>query len=282
MAASGLLARAMAPDIVDKSWRRLRTEHTPWSIAVTRDELQQHLLRHILECREQVLSGRYRPEPMRRFPLQKPDGKDRILSAQYLKDKFVQRALLTVLEPKSEALFHEDSYAYRPKRNVAMAMDKVRERVAVGLDWLVDADIRAFFDSIPHKPLLKALRGFIADSSAMALVEQWLKQGAHHASLLSGSRGIAQGAILSPLFCNLYLHAFDAALAHADIPFVRFADDFLLFAPDHSKAKAALAYAERQLRQLGLELHPQKTRVVRSSSQVVFLGEPLPAPRRCE
>ena len=273
-----LLDQAMAPEALNQAWRRLKTEHTPWSPQIGREELQHNLMRHLLECRAQVLDGDYRPLPLRQFPMPKPDGRIRVITAQYLQDKLVQRAILTVLEPRAERLFHDDSYAYRPGRNVEQALAKVRERIRIGQDWLVDADIEKFFDSIPHRPLLKVLDAFIADSRAMRLIARWLDQGAHVKSLLSTARGIAQGAILSPLFCNLYLHGFDTALERAKCPFVRFADDFLIFATTPEQAEQARAFAARQLDRLGLTIHPEKTRVVRASPAVTFLGETLPGP----
>ena len=114
----------------------------------------------------------------------------------------------------------------------------------------------------------------------MALVRRWLDQGAHVKSLLSVTRGISQGAILSPLFCNLYLHRFDTVLARAKVPFVRFADDFLLFATSREQAQQAHDFAAEQLARLGLVIHPEKTRVIRSGPRVSFLGENLPRPRR--
>lgn len=275
-----LLEQAMAPENLDRAWRRLKTEHTPWAPETDRDELKRHLMRHLLACREEVLGGGYRPLPLRQYPMRKPDGRVRVISAQYLKDKLVQRALLQCLDPRAERLFHDDSYAYRPNRNVQKALARVRERVRIGQDWLVDADIEKFFDSIPHRPLVKVLGDFIDDTAAMRLIRRWLDQGAHVKSLLATPRGISQGAILSPLFCNLYLHRFDTALARVKIPFVRFADDFLLFAPARAQAEQALAYAKARLQQLDLRIHPDKTQVVRSSPKVRFLGEPLPKPNR--
>ena len=271
-----ILEKAMQPEIVDKAWNLLKKEHTPWSVTVDRDQLQRNLMRHLLQCREEVLSGRYQPEPLRQFTMAKPDGKQRVISAQYLKDKLVQRALLIVLEPNAEAIFHHDSYAYRRGRSVKMALDKARERIRIGQDWLVDADISKFFDNIPLTLLQKKLKAFVKDSDALNIIDKWLKQGVTSSSLFGTSRGISQGSILSPLFCNLYMNEFDQALADAHIPFVRYADDFLLFATEQGKAEKALAFAGKKLNGLGLELHPTKTRVVRSSRQVIFLGEPLP------
>ncbi|HGG60403.1 MAG TPA: Retron-type reverse transcriptase [Gammaproteobacteria bacterium] len=277
---ASLLQQAMSPEVLDRAWRRLRNEHTPWAVGVDRDELQRHLFRHTLRMREQILSGAYRPQPLRHFAMAKPDGGQRVLSAQYLQDKLAQRALLIVLEPRAEAVFHEDSYAYRPNRNVQLALARVRERVRIGLDWLVDADIHKYFDTIPHKPLLRVLKPFVRDTPAMKLIESWIRHGTHHGSFLGTRRGIAQGAILSPMFCNLYLNQFDAMLTRANIPFVRFADDFLLFAQERRQAEAARAFARKALDQLGLTLHPDKTRIVRSGPKVTFLGERLPKPVR--
>lgn len=274
-----ILQQAMSPEVLNLSWRRLKIEHTPWSPTVNRDHLQNNLLRYILECREEVLNGKYSPQSLRQFPIKKPDGRQRIISAQYLQDKLVQRAVLIVLEPHAESIFHDDSYAYRPRRSVDMAMMKVRERIKIGQDWLVDADITSFFDNIPHKILIKILKRFVPDKDAMLLIEKWLKAGAHQSSLLGTRRGISQGAILSPLFCNLYLHEFDRALTRANIPFVRFADDFLLFTDSERNAQRAKDFAEQKLNQLGLELHPKKTRVARSSPKLTFLGKKLPMPK---
>lgn len=274
-----ILEKAMQPDILDRAWNLLKKEHTPWSVTVSREQLQRNLMRHLLQCREEVLGGRYQPEPLRQFTLPKPNGKQRVISAQYLRDKLVQRALLIVLEPNAEAIFHHDSYAYRRGRGVHTALAKVRERVNIGQDWLVDADIRRFFDNIPLTPLQKQLKGFIKDADALRLIDKWLQQGVHSSSLFGTSRGISQGAVLSPLLCNLYMNRFDQALAGKHIPFVRFADDFLLFAETRKQAEKALAFAGKQLDDMGLALHPEKTRVIRSNRRVKFLGKPLPEPR---
>jgi len=268
----------MSPHVLDQAWRRLRSEHTPWSVTVSREALQHHLLAHVLTCREEALSGKYRPEPLRQFVMAKHDGRRRVISAQYLRDKLVQRALLIILEPRAEKKFHPDSYAYRPGRSVDMALAKVRERVRIGQAWLVDGDIRSFFDSIPHGRLLTILKKFIQDRDTMRLIKKWLSMGVHHTSMLGKRRGISQGAVLSPLFCNLYLHELDCALTRANIPFVRFADDFLLFADKKAKAEKAFHFITRELDKMDLNIHPEKTRIIRSGPGVIFLGKPLPHP----
>lgn len=275
-----LLDQILSPETLNLAWRRVRVEHTPWSKGVNRDQLEQHLLKHIFELAEEVRSGHYRPEPLRQFTIPKSDGKKRVISSQYLRDKFLQRAFLIVLEQRAETIFHNDSYAYRPHRGVKDALHKTRERVYCGLDWLVDADIKHFFDQISHKILRQKLKSFIADKEVLAFFDLWLKQGAHHASFLGSSRGIAQGAILSPLMCNLYLHEFDLALTKANIPFVRYADDFILFASTKTEAEKAHAFVGKLLNKFGLVLHPEKTSIVRSSPRVYFLGESLPTPKR--
>ncbi len=272
---ASLLEQAMSADILDQSWRRLKSEHTPWSATVTREELERHLVQHLVILRDAVLNETYRPQPLRQFPMKKPDGSKRIITAQYLSDKMIQRALLIVLESRAEALFDDNSYAYRPKRGVAQALNKVAEHSRCGRGWLVDADIEKFFDNIAHRLLIKKLTPFINDTKAMKLISEWLKQGAHQKSLLGRRLGIAQGAILSPLMCNLFLDSFDKSLNRANIPFVRFADDFLLFTDSEKNAHAAQEYARKQLDKLALTLHPKKTQVVKSSPKVIFLGQKL-------
>jgi retron-type reverse transcriptase len=157
-------------------------------------------------------------------------------------------------------------------------MFRVRERVKCGQDWLVDADIKSFFDSIPLSQLKKILSQFIKDKAVMQIINRWLKQGVHHQSFLTTSRGVAQGAVISPLLCNLYLHQLDLKWHKANIPFVRFADDFLLFCSTRTEAEKALEFTKNQLDRLGLNIHPKKTRIVRSYPSIIFLGERLPKP----
>jgi len=273
-----LLDQALSPTALNAAWKRLHLDKTVWRPGLPRWEMEKDLVLHLLELVDDLRSGRYRPAPLRQFTIKKGDGKQRVLSALSLRDKWIQRAVLSVLEPIGEQLFHNDSYGYRPRRNVEMAHRRACERIQCGLPWLVDADITKFFDNIPHRSLQKTLKQHIPDRNLIALIDLWLAEGASSLSFLGTRRGVAQGAVISPILCNFYLHELDVALARKNIPFVRFADDFLLFAPNEHRANEALKFVDQKLKTMGLELHPDKTRVVRSHRGLIFLGLPLPAP----
>ena len=266
----------LLPETIDRAWRELSTDRAVWDLGLPRSEMERHLLLHILRLVDEVRNAHYRPAPLRRFAIAKADGRQRVLSTLCLRDKLLQKAAQIVLEPAAERIFHHDSFAYRPRRSVEQALRRARERIGCGLCWLVDADIKRFFDSIPIKPLRARLKAFVADRELMRLIDLWLDLGVSHGSFFSAPRGIAQGAILSPLFCNLYLDDFDQAMERNKVPLVRYADDFLLFAADEAQARRALAYAGDVLRQLDLELHPDKTRITQSGPHITFLGESLP------
>ncbi len=274
-----LLERVLSPAALNAAWKRLHLDKTVWRPGLPRWEMEKDLVLHLLELVDELRSGRYRPAPLRQFTIEKGDGKQRVLSALSLRDKLIQRAVLGVLEPIGEQLFHNDSYGYRPRRNVEMAHRRACERIQCGLPWLVDADIAKFFDNIPHRPLQKVLRQYIPDRELLALIDLWLAEGASALSFLGTRRGVAQGAVISPILCNFYLHELDTVLAGKNIPFVRFADDFLLFAPDERRANDALKFVDQKLKAMGLELHPDKTRVARSHRGLIFLGLPLPTPQ---
>ncbi len=275
-----LLDHMLSPETLDLAWRRLRNDRTLWDIGIPRSAMEAHALRHILELVEQVRSGEYRPAGLRRFTVRKPSGGQRVLSALTLRDKLLQTSAMLVLSPRAERIFHPDSFAYRPGRSVDMAFARACERIHCNLDWLVDADIRSFFDEIPHDRLLPRLRKFVRDRQLMRLMERWLSVGYSQSSLFGRRRGIPQGAVLSPLWCNLYLDELDRGWDRRNLPFVRYADDFLLFAPERKWAESALKWTEKQLGRLGLELHPEKTRITRTGPHVVFLGRNLPGHTR--
>jgi len=273
---SELLEKAASPEILNAAWKRLHNDKAVWQKGISRKEMESNFVYHILKLANELRTGKYLPDPVRIFPVNKGDGKQRIISATTLKDKVAQRAVLIALEPIGERFFHHDSFAYRPGRTIDMALSKVREYVLCGMTWVVDADIKSYFDNVPHKPLLKSLKSFVADKEMIALIRRWLDAGAVRRGFVGTAKGIPQGAVLSPFLCNVYLTSWDNNMATKNLPFVRFADDFLVFSKSRADAIKARTYIEKTLKRLGLSLNPEKTRVVRCGPNVKFLGRKLP------
>jgi len=241
--------------------------------------MQHDVIRHVGELSSELLAGCYRPEPMRCHTIKKADGGDRLISVSSVRDKLAQRAALTVLEPLGEALFHDASFGYRPNCTLEMAHARIREWVRRGWVWLGDADIQTCFDAIPHRGVLHALQCLCKDAQLVNLVQSWLEALPIEHRPCGASRGLPQGMVLSPFLCNLYLHALDQKLDSKGIPFVRFADDFVLLGQSEADAEHGLRVARRKLWWMRLTLHPNKTRVVRCSPKVRFLGKRLPDSR---
>ncbi len=274
-----LLKKAASPEVLNSAWKRLKNDKSVWNKGISRFEMEKNIVLHIIKLANHLAGGTYQPEPVRMFPVLKASGKKRIISALVLQDKLAQRAVLTVLNPIGESMFHHDSFGYRPGRSIDSAMRRVKENIHCGYCWLVDADIQGFFDNIPHKKLIKILKKYISDQELLKLIYKWIDIGAPRTGILAKRRGIPQGGIISPFLCNLYLTEFDNFLTSRNLPFVRYADDFLVFTPSKKDAQAAMLYVEKGLKKIGLHLNQMKTKIVRSSPDIIFLGRKLPGER---
>jgi RNA-directed DNA polymerase len=268
------LSDCLQPGVFAHVFAAMQSDPAPWR----RGEAPvsgRALLERALALVEDLRAARYRADAMHHHTIAKACGGTRVISSLCKRDKFAQKLVALGLEAQAEQLFHHDSYGYRPKRSVEQALARARERIRMGLRWLVDADIQSFFDRIAHSRLSQAFARFCPDPALNQLIAQWLSIGTYSQSFFDGARGIPQGAVISPLLCNLYLHPFDQDMSKAGLPFVRYADDFLLFAPDEKAAHYALNHARRSIEALGLSLKPEKTRVVAASKAVIFLGQGL-------
>jgi RNA-directed DNA polymerase len=222
---------------------------------------------------EELKSGRYRPQPARRAWIPKLGSAElRPLGIPAVTDRVVQTALRGVLEPIFERDFAEQSYGFRPGRSARDALEEVETLLRSGHTWVVDADLKAYFDTIPHKRLMALVRGRIADGKVLGLLEQYLKAGVMDS--LKGwqptKEGTPQGAVISPLLANLYLNPLDQQMARKGWKMVRYADDFVVCAPTEEEAKAALEEIAAWVQEAGLRLHPTKTRIVNAADKGGF------------
>ena len=189
-----------------------------------------------------------------------------------MRDRIVQGALRHVLEPIFEADFAEHSYGIRPGRGAKDALRRVDTLLQAGHHWVVDADLKSYFDTIPHARLMALVKARVADGRVLALVESFLRAGVLEATKgwQPTERGTPQGGVISPLLANLYLTPLDHQMAAAGYEMVRYADDFVILCRTEAEAQAALAAVAAWVRAAGLTLHPEKTRIVDATQRGGF------------
>ena len=227
-------------------------------------DFERDLSGEIERLAEELRTGNYRPRPIRRVYSDKPASKEkRPLGIPCVRDRVVQAALRLVIEPIFEREFAPHSYGFRPKRGSKDALREVDGLLKAGYTHVVDADVKAYFDSIPHEPLMSDIGRYIADGRVRGLIKGFLKQGILEGTALwTPEKGSPQGAVISPLLANLYLHPVDRAIAEAGYEMIRYADDFVILCRSRDEAEKALEMVQRVTLERGLTLHPEKTRLV--------------------
>jgi len=229
-------------------------------------EFEADLRGNLYKLWNRLSSGSYFPPPVRAVEIPKRDGSPRVLGVPTVADRIAQSVVRGYLEPGVEPLFHPDSYGYRPGRSALDAVGVCRQR-CWRADWVLDLDIRSFFDSVSHDLILRAVAHHTDQRWVLLYVERWLKAPLQHAdgSLVERDRGTPQGSAISPLLANMFMHyAFDAWMVreHPAVRFERYCDDVIVHAGSERQARALREAIASRLAECGLELSERKTRVV--------------------
>ena len=233
---------------------------------------ESHLEENLERLTRSLKEGSYQPQAIKRVWIPKPGSKEkRPLGIPTVRDRVVQTALRNVLEPIFEKDFAEQSYGFRPNRGCKAALRRVTDLLASGKTWVVDADLKSYFDTIPHAPLITQVEEKVSDGVVIAMLETYLKQ-----NVMEGmerwipEEGTPQGAIVSPLLSNIYLDPLDHEMERQGIEMVRYADDFVILCHSKAEAEEALEKVRQWTAQAGLQLHPSKTRIVDATQKGGF------------
>ena len=280
-----LVDKAIRPTTLDAAWRKVaRNKGAAGVDGQSIERFAAQAERYLTELHEQLKMGSYRPSPIKRVEIPKGDGRTRPLGIPTVKDRVVQTALKMAIEPIFEAQFRPGSYGFRPGRSCKDALREVDRLLKEGYAFVVDADLTRYFDTIPHDKLMALVAGRISDGRVLSLIDGFLRQDIMtDMACWQPTTGTPQGAVLSPLLANIYLHPLDLLMEENGWRMVRYADDFVILCATEDEALAALRQVAAWVAANGLTLHPDKTRVGDSQQPgqgFEFLGYRFEAGRR--
>ena len=268
-----LVDKVYSSENLRASWEKVRSNGG--AAGVDRQSIEAYekeAEKNLVELEKILREGNYRAKPVKRVWIPKIGSKEkRPLGVPVVTDRIVQTAMRNVIEPIFERTFAEQSYGFRPERGCKDALKRVEELLKNGYTWVVDADIKSYFDSIPHDKLMKEVEEQIADGRVLETIEGYLKQW-----IMDGlkeweaEKGTPQGAVISPLLANIYLSKIDHEMARLGHEMVRYADDSVILCRNEEEAKRALEEMKGMLEVRGLTLHPDKTKIVDATQEGGF------------
>lgn len=265
------LAHLLTVEMLGEAYQRLRKDSSPGVDGLTAQEYEQDLVRNLLDLHRRLREGRYRAQPVRRVYIEQ-EGKRRPLGIPALEDKIVQRAVVSILEAIYAQDFLPCSFGYRPGRSAHDALNEVFRAIVVGkVNYVLEVDIKGYFQNIVHEHLMAVLQQRIKDSSLLRLIGKWLHAGVlEEGRLLPVSKGTSQGAVISPILANVYLHyVLDEWMEtvvkprmRGEMYLIRYADDLIICLQHREDAERVVGVLRKRFAKYGLELQEEKTRLI--------------------
>lgn len=258
-----LIDKVYRSNILETAWQKVRVNKGAAGVdKITINKFEVNQVKYLKEIEHELKTETYQPIAVKRVYIPKGQGKMRPLGIPSIKDRIIQQAVKMVLEPIFEKEFLNMSYGFRPNLGAQIALEEVSRLIKEGYTWVVDADLQAYFDTIPHGKLMEKVERRISDGRIIKMLTMWLKQDImDECKKWVPTSGCPQGAVISPLLSNIYLHDLDVVITNAGYKMIRYADDFVILARSQQEAEEALRLVQIWVSEHELILHPEKTHI---------------------